>query len=304
MTRIYHDQFAKQCLAGFLAPFGTTEISREITSEVRQVDVWFEPHGGKLTVEAGLGALGRMAQMPCLLEAFRNRVQADHVLGCQSKLNAARLELMRRAESQNLPLAQSARPRLWVLSPSVSQSVLQGFGAQETSNWYPGIFFLPNHQRTALVSIRQLPVNLETLWLRLLGRDRVQEAAIAELIALPSDHPFRSHALEQLANLRITIQTRQNLTNDERGLIMTLSPVYERWQTETLQQGRQEGRQEEGVALVLRQLTRKMGTVDDSTRAQIEALPLPLLEDLGEALLDFSSETDLGDWLATHRSVE
>ncbi len=52
MTRIYHDQFAKQCLAGFLAPFGTTEISREITSEVRQVDVWFEPHGGKLSIEA------------------------------------------------------------------------------------------------------------------------------------------------------------------------------------------------------------------------------------------------------------
>jgi Domain of unknown function (DUF4351) len=36
-------------------------------------------------------------------------------------------------------------------------------------------------------------------------------------------------------------------------------------------------------------------------QTQIEALSLPQLEDLGEALLEFSRPEDLEDWLRTHR---
>ncbi len=63
----------------------------------------------------------------------------------------------------------------------------------------------------------------------------------------------------------------------------------------------QEGRQEEGVTLVLRQLTRRFGTLDAAVRSQIATLPRPLLEDLGEDLLDFTALTDLVDWLQRHQ---
>ncbi|MBW4471348.1 MAG: Rpn family recombination-promoting nuclease/putative transposase [Stenomitos rutilans HA7619-LM2] len=51
----------------------------------------------------------------------------------------------------------------------------------------------------------------------------------------------------------------------------------------------QEGRQEEGVTLILRQLTRRSGTIDEAMQAQIAILPLALLEDLGEALLVYGT---------------
>ena len=43
MTRQQHDQFAKQYLEELLSPLGTVEISREVTDEVRQIDIFFSP---------------------------------------------------------------------------------------------------------------------------------------------------------------------------------------------------------------------------------------------------------------------
>jgi len=54
------------------------------------------------------------------------------------------------------------------------------------------------------------------------------------------------------------------------------------------------------VTLILRLLKRRFGTIDESIHPQVTALSLPLLEDLGEALLDFSEPTDLVNWLQTH----
>ena len=62
-------------------------------------------------------------------------------------------------------------------------------------------------------------------------------------------------------------------------------------------EGRQEGRTEEGQALILRQLTRRVGNVSIESEIQVKALSLARLEELGEALLDFTQMGDLLAWL-------
>jgi predicted transposase YdaD len=59
------------------------------------------------------------------------------------------------------------------------------------------------------------------------------------------------------------------------------------------QQGEVKGQQE----LVLRQLTRRLGNVSVELETRVKALPLLQLEELGEALLDFSQIGDLVAWL-------
>lgn len=39
MTRQPHEQFAKQYLEELLSPLGKVEVSREVTDEIRQVDI-------------------------------------------------------------------------------------------------------------------------------------------------------------------------------------------------------------------------------------------------------------------------
>jgi hypothetical protein len=53
MTRQPHDQFAKEYLKELLTPLGKVEIARDVTSEVREIDVWFEP--GVLTLNPKKG---------------------------------------------------------------------------------------------------------------------------------------------------------------------------------------------------------------------------------------------------------
>jgi predicted transposase/invertase (TIGR01784 family) len=61
-----------------------------------------------------------------------------------------------------------------------------------------------------------------------------------------------------------------------------------------------EGRQEEGLALILRQLQRRCGELTPAVREQVTRLSLPQLEALGEALLEFRGLADVEQWLVTH----
>ena len=78
--------------------------------------------------------------------------------------------------------------------------------------------------------------------------------------------------------------------------------IYQEWKEEFLQEGRQEGAMREAQALILHQLSRRVGSLSLTNRSQVESLSLEQLESLGEALLDFSGSTDLEDWLRTHRA--
>jgi len=64
-----------------------------------------------------------------------------------------------------------------------------------------------------------------------------------------------------------------------------------------LMQGRNQGRKQEAVNLVVRQLTKRFGNLSEEIRVSISGLPLTVLEDLSEALLDFSNLADLQAWL-------
>lgn len=77
--------------------------------------------------------------------------------------------------------------------------------------------------------------------------------------------------------------------------------VYQEALEEGLEQGLRQGRQEGELALVLRLLTRRLGTVEPELQSQIQQLSTAQLEELAEALLDFSTTGDLAVWLQTHQ---
>ncbi len=61
--------------------------------------------------------------------------------------------------------------------------------------------------------------------------------------------------------------------------------------------GEQRGRETEGRILIFRQLIRRVGELPQDMCQRIETLSLEQLENLGEALLDFTSIADLNAWL-------
>jgi Domain of unknown function (DUF4351) len=309
MTRTYHDLFAKQHLEALLEPVGTVTTSRKVISETREIDVWFVPNPRTQSNLDQLGILGQMVRQSCAIEPFHNAVQSHEIDSCIGKRVNVTEELRRQAKRETQSLSEQDLPRLWILSPTVSKRILAGFSAVVLQSWPKGFYFLPTDLRTAVIALHQLPLTEDTLWLRLMARGKVQRQAISQLLALPVNHPMRQNTIEQLAVLRIDLNVLQNLNKDERALAMNLSPVYEKWRQETLQEGRQEGelkgrqegRQEGERSLVLRLLSRRIGNLSPNVVSKVEALSLPQLELLGEALLDFTSVDDLMTWLQSNQ---
>lgn len=82
-----------------------------------------------------------------------------------------------------------------------------------------------------------------------------------------------------------------------RQEIMEQSVVYQRIEGVGREKGRQEGRVEEGQALVLRQLTHRLGELPPNVRSNVASLSLQQTEDLGVALLDIATMDALEQWL-------
>jgi Domain of unknown function (DUF4351)/Putative transposase, YhgA-like len=74
------------------------------------------------------------------------------------------------------------------------------------------------------------------------------------------------------------------------------------WERRGQEQGREQGKQQEACTMVLRQLNRRVGGLTPQLQERIQQLSTPVLEDLGEALLDFSAIADLENWLIAHEN--
>ncbi len=246
MTRQPHDQFAKQYLEELLSPFGKVEVSREVTDEVRQVDILFSPLASPQTNLESLGLLGKMTASTCLLEPFRNQPSKTEVRNCILKLFSYFGELQRKARREKTALPEDNLPRLWILAPSASETLLESFGAKlELTQWLQGVYFLHESFRTAIVAINELPVLSETLMCRLLGRGKVQQDAATEVTALPLDNPLRQNLIELLFSWRVSVETNpESITEDDREIIMNFKEVYELEKTTLLQQGLQQGQRQ------------------------------------------------------------
>jgi hypothetical protein len=152
------------------------------------------------------------------------------------------LALRRRAQQRERSGVKS--PVLWILSPTLSAALQRSFRVVEKPAWGRGIYFLPDPDRTAVVALHHLPRTLDTLWLRLFGRGQVQAEAVAEVVALPVEHPYRQQTLYHLAVLQVNLKVRQNKSQDLQEVMMSLSPAYEKWRQETLAEGVQQGIQQ------------------------------------------------------------
>ncbi len=190
-------------------------------------------------------------------------------------------DFIRRANRENTRLNENNYPKLWILTPTASSTILEGFGAKtDNDNWCPGIYLLPQYLRTGLVVIHQLPKTLETLWLRILGRDRVQQQAIDELEELPPDNQFRLNALLLLSSLRSNLEVSSELEVQDRELIMRLSPLLlEQLEAATqsgIEQGIQQGMEQairmERTAVIENLLKVRFNSLDDQLREIIQPM--------------------------------
>jgi predicted transposase/invertase (TIGR01784 family) len=129
---------------------------------------------------------------------------------------------------------------------------------------------------------------------------------LATLAQTDSPQSLLAQVADRVANIEET-QQRQNLAacvyvlaglRFDKSLIRQLFREEIMLESVTYQDILQRGE----IAVIMRQLNRRIGLLTPEIQARIQSLLIAQLEDLGEALLDFSQSTDLTNWLESHQS--
>lgn len=135
---------------------------------------------------------------------------------------------------------------------------------------------------------------LETLtdkWLYFLKTARDLNAVPETMGAVPEIN--KAFAIANRANLNrdelIELTKQEVYIQDRRGAISKAVRI-------ATEKGRQEGQ----LALILRLLERRVDAITPEVQSQIQELSIAKLEDLGEALFNFTQISDLAAWLQTH----
>ena len=149
-----------------------------------------------------------------------------------------------------------------------------------------------------LGNIRSLPLWVALMVLTTVEESRAPEEARYLLARTRQEVPSTSnHAIiEMVTTIMVYKFTQLSRLEVESMLGITLQQT--RVYREIKEEGLLEGRHSEAANLIIRQITKRMGKkLSDEIVARISSLPLPVLEDLSEALLDFTSLADLHAWL-------
>ncbi|MBD1215835.1 MAG: DUF2887 domain-containing protein [Aphanizomenon flos-aquae Clear-A1] len=157
-----------------------------------------------------------------------------------------------------------------------------------------------------------LSPNLALLQLIILPKTKTVQAAQNLLESSKSQPEFRQK-LDLVE--AILVNKFPNLSLEEILKMLDLKTAditQTRFYRDVFQLGIQEGRQEgiqkgeqEGEAkLIIRQLKRRFGVITPNQETQIRALSVPILEALGEVLLDFINPTDIDTWLSNQENLK
>ncbi|MDZ4872557.1 MAG: hypothetical protein CLLPBCKN_001945 [Chroococcidiopsis cubana SAG 39.79] len=144
-----------------------------------------------------------------------------------------------------------------------------------------------------LGDIRSLPVWVALMVLTTLEESRTTEEA--RYLLARSQQETSQLANRAIIDLLTTIMVYKFDSKSQREVEEMLGITLK--ETRVYREIKEEGREEGEKSLVLRQLSRRVGELPQEARSRIESLCLEQLENLGEALLDFTSITDLQAWL-------
>jgi hypothetical protein len=152
-------------------------------------------------------------------------------------------------------------------------------------------------------------------------KNPVAAALMAKMRISPRDRPqVKVECLRLLVTLKLDLARMQlisgfvdtylNLNQEEETLFQSqlstmeiqeqeqIMQITTSWEQKGIVKGRQEGRQEEKLAIVLRLLNRKLSSLPSAIAQQIKSLEPNQLDTLTEDLLDFNSLEDLQAWLS------
>ncbi len=141
MSNSPHDDFAKEYLTEICRDYGETISSADVRSEIRQVDILFNPTKEFPTSANTLGLLRKMLQKTCLLKIYRNSVKPEDIRKCLGKLFDVRKSKIKLSRREERKVALGEFPILWIINRRCIRKFWLDLGQLRVKNGMLGFIF-------------------------------------------------------------------------------------------------------------------------------------------------------------------
>ncbi|MDJ0618018.1 MAG: DUF4351 domain-containing protein [Calothrix sp. MO_192.B10] len=150
--------------------------------------------------------------------------------------------------------------------------------------------FVNQHNPVASALMAKMQMNI-------IERPQVKLASL-QLLTTLGLNPAQVQLISGFIDTYLQLNSQEEVVFQEQ--IATIKPkeqekvmeIVTSWMRKGLEQGEKQGE----LKLLMRQINRRLGEITPQLKGRIENLSTPELENLGEALLDFSSVADLEAW--------
>jgi hypothetical protein len=177
-----------------------------------------------------------------------------------------------------------------MISPGRPRSLIAQLGMKHMDDWPSGFWYMDGQFHVHLVVVCDLPVEPDTLLLRLLGNGERLERAMAELDELPQRSPLRQRLSE------VSLAWRGKIYETSRNKPMMSPETQARYDAlknelrsegwkEGRKAGREEGRKAGERALVRKLLTLRFGKLPADAEQRLRRASLAELERWAERVL-------------------
>lgn len=310
MSPYQDDDFSKAYTTALYQTKGTVNVNVRVKSDENlEVDLVFvsnpeSPAWG--TEDLGLFDALMKVHPTIFVEHYSGYLKSSHIIRCVTRFDLYTSGEEKDCKKRNETFTEAQKPFTWILVTGCSEKILRSFAGVRDPELGAGVYRLAEGLRMGVVVIRELPETPETLWLRGLGKDKILTQAFANISELPPTRRERNDILEVCIKhfKYLSEKSSTGLTQEEEDFMKTMQDIdalykaeMDRARLEGEQSGQQLGQIREAQTLILRLLKRRVGNVSMDVETRIRGLPIDRLEELGEALLDFTQMDDLIGWL-------
>lgn len=124
--------------------------------------------------------------------------------------------------------------------------------------------------------------------------------SLQEILAEMSEVPQIKRAFEIANDVNLTYEESDTLQKQEffvQDMQSLIEEAREEGRIKGREEARQKGRQQGQIEFIMRLLSQRLGQINPDFESRIRHLPINKLENLAEAMLDFSNAEDLTAWL-------
>lgn len=244
-VRTRHDEWVKRVLSVWLESLGDVVVDAHIAGVSRRGDVLFTEQREDSERRRTLGALGELARGRVLFEPFRNPVTPAELQTCVLKVVDLDAQMRRKVRRKKQGTTTFVPTALCVITPSMSDEIRKTAELTLVHEDKPGMYRLAELWRAVVIIVEELGESVSTVWLRLLGRGRVQAQAVEELLQMSSQEPLRDATFELLVAWQQSLPTLNfSAVGSEQDMLENWREIYAKWEQKVTSEGRREARLE------------------------------------------------------------